>query len=63
MLFLTLLRFPELAHVPRHRVDESAEVLTGMGAKVEKRIYPGMGHLINEDEIAFARSVVEAVGS
>ncbi len=51
------------AHVPRSRVDESARVLAGMGAKVEKRIYPGMGHLINEDEIAFARSVVEAVGS
>ncbi len=51
------------AHVPRSRVDESARVLAGMGANVEKRIYPGMGHLINEDEIAFARSVVEAVGS
>jgi glyoxalase family protein len=51
------------AHVPMGRVDESAEVLAGLGAKVEKRIYPGMGHLINEDEIAFSRTVVEAVVS
>ncbi|MEJ2206455.1 MAG: dienelactone hydrolase family protein [Gemmatimonadota bacterium] len=51
------------AHVPRTRVDESAEVLEAMGAEVEKRIYPGMGHLINDDEIAFARTVLEAVGS
>lgn len=51
------------AHVPRARVDESAEVFSRMGAEVEMRIYPGMGHLINDDEIAFARSIVEAVGS
>lgn len=51
------------AHVPRSRVDESAEVFARMRAAVEKRHYPGMGHLINEDEIAYARSIVEAVGA
>lgn len=50
------------SHVPRDRVDESAEVFARMGATVEKRIYPGMGHLINDDELAFARSVVQDVG-
>jgi glyoxalase family protein len=49
------------SHVPRTRVDESAEVLDRMGAKVEKRIYPGMGHLINDDEIAFARTLIGEV--
>ncbi len=49
-------------HVPRERIDESAEVFARMGAAVEKRLYPGMGHLINDDEIAFARSIVEDVG-
>jgi predicted esterase len=49
------------AHVPRTRVDESAEVMEAMGARVEKRIYPGMGHLINDDEIAFARTLLEEV--
>ena len=27
-------------------------MLTGLGGAVDKRIYPGMGHTINEDEIA-----------
>jgi hypothetical protein len=30
-----------------------------MGAAVTKRIYPGMGHTINEDEIAFVRSLID----
>lgn len=51
------------AHVPRDRVEESAEVFARMGAAVELRFYPGMGHLINEDELAFARSIVASVGS
>jgi predicted esterase len=51
------------AHVPKARVDESAEVLASMGADVEKRLYPGMGHLVNDDEIAFGRALVDAVGS
>lgn len=48
-------------HVPKSRVDESAEVFTRMGATVEKRLYPGMGHLVNDDELAFASSLLEAV--
>lgn len=47
------------AHVPKHRVDESAAVFARMGADVTKRIYPGMGHVVNEDEIAFTRSVMD----
>ncbi|MDH5589649.1 MAG: alpha/beta hydrolase, partial [Gemmatimonadota bacterium] len=49
------------AHVPKSRVDESAEVMERMGAVVEKRLYRGMGHFINEDEIDHARSMLEAV--
>lgn len=48
-------------HVPKTRVDESAGVFTRMGADVTKRIYPGMGHLVNEDEIAFARTLMRGV--
>ena len=43
-------------HVPLARVRESATVLGGMGAVVDERIYPRMGHTINADEI-------EAVGA
>lgn len=50
------------AHVPRDRVEESAEVFRRMGASVEVRIYPGMGHLINADELVFARDLVDTVG-
>jgi predicted esterase len=48
-------------HIPKDRVDDSAAVLTRMGAAVTERIYPRMGHLVNDDELAFARSVMEQV--
>ena len=28
-------------------------------ATVTKRLYPGMGHLVNDDEIAFARAMMD----
>jgi phospholipase/carboxylesterase len=40
------------SHVPLARVNESRDVLGRMGAAVTERIYPGMGHTINADEIA-----------
>jgi predicted esterase len=49
------------AHVPKTRVDESAEVYARMGAVVNKQIYPGMGHLVTEDEIVEARALLDAV--
>lgn len=51
------------AHVPRWRVEESAEVFRRMGAATDLRIYPGMGHLVNDDEIAAARAIVAAAGA
>ena len=38
-------------HIPKYRFDETAEVLRGLGGKVDARIYPGMGHTINQDEL------------
>ena len=38
-------------HIPVERVHESADVFTRMGAAVDKRIYPRMGHTINAEEI------------
>lgn len=40
------------AHVPVERVRESSAVFTRMGARVDERIYPGMGHTVIDDEIA-----------
>jgi len=48
-------------HVPKDRVDESAAVFTRMGAAVTERIYPGMGHTINDEEIAYAQGVMDQV--
>ncbi|MEO8677636.1 MAG: dienelactone hydrolase family protein [Vicinamibacterales bacterium] len=49
------------AHIPAERVEASARVFAQMGAAVTKRLYPEMGHLVNDDEIAFARSVMDRV--
>jgi predicted esterase len=49
------------AHVPETRVRESAAVCERMGAKVTTKIYPGMGHLVNDDEIAHARALLDSI--
>jgi len=49
--------------VPKDRVNESAEVFARMGAAVTTRLYPGMGHLVNDDEIAFCQEMMDSVGS
>ena len=46
------------AHIPVERVHESAEVFRRMGAAVDERIYPRMGHLVNADEIAAVRRLL-----
>jgi predicted esterase len=42
-------------HIPVARVHETAAVFTEMGAVVDERIYPGMGHTINQDELDTVR--------
>lgn len=51
------------AHIPVERVRESAEVFRRMGAQVDERIYPGMGHTVNADEIEAVRALFGAVPS
>jgi predicted esterase len=51
------------AHVPETRVRESAAVFERMGAAVTTRIYPGMGHLVNDDEAAFARNLLAVLAA
>jgi predicted esterase len=47
-------------HIAKERVLESAEVFRRLGADVAVRLYPNMGHTINDDEIAFVRQIVAA---
>jgi phospholipase/carboxylesterase len=46
-------------HVPEPFVRATADVFRRLGAGVTLRIYPGMGHTVNGDEVAAARSFVE----
>jgi len=48
-------------HIPKARVDESAEIFRRMGAEVTERIYPAMGHTVNEDELSFVRDLVRTL--
>jgi len=45
-------------HIPIERVRETAEVFEDLDGDVTERIYEGMGHTINEDEIGFVADML-----
>ncbi len=48
-------------HVPLGRVELTAETLRRLEGDVTLRVYPGMGHTVNQDEIAFVRGMMAAL--
>lgn len=48
-------------HIPADRVRESAAHLERMGAVVTLRLYPGMGHAINEEEVGVGRELLRGL--
>jgi predicted esterase len=50
-------------HIRKERVHEAADVYTRLGAKVMARLYPLMGHTVNEDEIQAVREIVASTAS
>jgi predicted esterase len=48
-------------HIPKERVGASAEVLKKLGGEVTLRIYPGMGHTVNQEEIGFVSKMMSHV--
>ena len=50
-------------HIRKDRVLEAAEVYERLGATVTAKLYPGMGHTVNEDEIEAVREIVAATAS
>jgi predicted esterase len=48
-------------HIPEERVHETRDAFTDLDADVDERIYPGMGHGINEDELDAVRALVAAL--
>jgi phospholipase/carboxylesterase len=49
------------AHIPLERVRRSTTVLRALGGEVTERIYPGMGHVVNDDEIGFVRDLLRSL--
>jgi predicted esterase len=45
-------------HIPKERVEETAAALQRLGAAVDVRLYPGMGHTVNRDELEAARAIL-----
>ena len=48
-------------HIPVERVHETADVFRRLHANVDARIYPGMGHLVNDDELTAVRELLRPV--
>ena len=45
-------------HIPKERVDLTEEVFDRLNGDVTKRIYKGMAHTVNDDEIQFVRGMM-----
>ncbi len=48
-------------HIPKARVELTAEALQRLGGAVTTRLYRGMGHTVNRDEIAFVQGMMQAL--
>ncbi len=48
-------------HIPKERVELTAQVLTRLGGNVTTRFYPNMGHTVNQDEISFVRGMMQTL--
>lgn len=51
------------AHIPLQRVRQTTEALRRLGGDVTERIYPGMGHTVNTDEVDFVRALLARVAA
>ena len=45
-------------HIPAERVRASAELLTQLGGEVTCKLYPNMGHTINQNQIIIANAML-----
>jgi len=48
-------------HVPKERVEETADVLERLGGEVTLRLFPKMDHTVNQDEIDFVRGMMQSL--
>lgn len=45
-------------HIPKERVLHSADVLRRLGGQVTTKLYPNMGHTVNQDELDSVRNMM-----
>ena len=45
-------------HIPKERVLDSADVLGRLGGQVTAKLYPNMGHTVNQDELDSVRNMM-----
>jgi predicted esterase len=50
-------------HIPQERLAESARALERLGGVVTLRVYPGLGHTVNEDELDHVRRAIAAAAA
>jgi predicted esterase len=50
-------------HIAAGRVDHAAAVMEELGGQVTRRLYPDMGHTVNQDEIDFVRDMMAALSA
>jgi predicted esterase len=48
-------------HIPLERLHRTTTIFQQLNASATERIYPGMGHIVNADELAFIDEVIKAV--
>jgi phospholipase/carboxylesterase len=48
-------------HIPKERVDFSAEVLRKLSGQVTERVYPNMDHTVNRDELNIVREMMASL--
>lgn len=49
------------SHIPKERVIDSELVFRRLDANVKRTLYPGMGHLVNDDEIRELQTLLDTV--
>ncbi len=48
-------------HIPRERVEDSGRLFERRGAAVDVRIYPGLGHAVNADEVEAVQGLLDTL--
>ena len=51
------------SHIPVERVHETRDVLERLDADVTERIYEGMAHGVNQEELEYVKELLESVAS